>query len=67
MSKEIGTVAIPDEIIMGKIYEIRIKKVMLDMDLADLYNVETKQLKRAVRPNITRFPADFMFQLSSNE
>jgi phage regulator Rha-like protein len=40
---------------------------MLDMDLAELYGVETKQLKRAVRRNIKRFPSDFMFELSQNE
>ena len=40
---------------------------MLDMDLAELYNVETKQLKRAVRRNISRFPEDFMFELSQEE
>jgi hypothetical protein len=58
MSKEI---AIPDEIISGKIYLIRGQKVMLDNDLAELYTVETKQLKRQVRRNMERFPEDFMF------
>ena len=42
-------------------------KVMLDQDLAELYGVETKQLKRAVKRNIDRFPADFMFELSKRE
>ncbi len=42
-------------------------KVLLDRDLAELYNVETKQLKRAVRHNIKRFPLDFMFQLTKEE
>ncbi len=60
MSKK---VIIPDEVVMNKIYLIREQKVMLDMDLADLYGVETKQLKRAVRRNIDRFPDDFMFEL----
>lgn len=60
-------VMIPDEVIMKKIYLIRGQKVMLDMDLAELYNVETKQLKRAVRRNYSRFPADFMFELSQEE
>ncbi len=46
---------------------IRGQKVMLDRDLAELYGVETKQLKRAVRRNITRFPLDFMFQLTKQE
>ena len=58
---------IPDERIISKIYLIREKKIMLDMDLAELYGVETKQLKRAVRRNNTRFPADFMFELSDEE
>lgn len=49
------------------IYIIRGQKVMLDSDLADLYQVETKQLNRQVRRNILRFPNDFMFQLSSQE
>ena len=40
---------------------------MLDRDLADLYEIETKQLKRAVRRNISRFPQDFMFELSPKE
>jgi hypothetical protein len=58
---------IPDEAIIGKIHLIRGMKVMLDKDLAELYFVDTKQLKRAVRRNITRFPEDFMFELSINE
>ena len=56
-----------EEIIMSKIYLIRGQKVMLDFDLAELYGVETKQLKRAVRRNADRFPADFMFELSFDE
>ncbi|NTV84668.1 MAG: ORF6N domain-containing protein [Bacteroidales bacterium] len=52
---------------MNKIYLIRGQKVMLDSDLAELYGVETKQLKRAVRRNIKRFPPDFMFELSQEE
>lgn len=58
---------IPDEFIMKKIYLIRGMKVMLDMDLAELYGVETKQLKRAVRRNEKRFPPDFMFELLQEE
>ncbi len=46
---------------------IRGQKIILDRDLAGLYGVETKQLKRAVRRNIDRFPADFMFQLTRKE
>lgn len=64
MSKEI---TVPDEIITNKIYLIRDQKVMLDQDLAELYNVETKQLKRQVRRNIERFPEDFMFELTKEE
>jgi len=58
---------IPDEVIVDKIYYIRGKKVMLDRDLADLYQVETKRLKEQVRRNIDRFPDDFMFELTKEE
>ena len=58
---------VPDEIISSKIYIIRQQKVMLDYDLAELYVVETKQLKRQVRRNIERFPEDFMFELTQQE
>jgi hypothetical protein len=58
---------LPDELIISKIYLIRGKKVMLDRDLAYLYKVETKQLKRAVRRNRERFPDDFMFEMSKEE
>ena len=55
------------ETIRSRIYEIRGRKVMLDRDLAELYHVETKQLKRQVKRNLTRFPEDFMFELSYEE
>jgi phage regulator Rha-like protein len=58
---------IPVEMIEQKILMIRGEKVMLDSDLAELYGVEVKQLKRQVRRNINRFPADFMIQLSKEE
>ena len=58
---------IPDEVITTKIYLIREQKVMLDRDLAELYGVETKYLKRQVKRNVDRFPEDFMFQLSDSE
>ncbi len=58
---------VPVEVISSKIYLIRGLKVMLDRDLAELYDVETKILKRAVRRNIDRFPNDFMFELSKKE
>jgi len=53
--------------IQTKIYEIREQKVMLDFDLAELYETETKYLKRAVRANIKRFPPDFMFEITKTE
>ena len=55
------------EPIKRKIYEIRGRRVMLDSDLAGMYQVETKNLKRAVRANIERFPDDFMFELTKDE
>ena len=67
MAKSDNKTLIPDEVIMHRIYMIRETKVMLDRDLADLYDIETKQLKRAVRRNISRFPDDFMFELSPDE
>lgn len=53
--------------IQNLIYEIRGHRVMLDSDLASLYEVETKRLNEAVKRNIKRFPAHFMFQLSKEE
>jgi hypothetical protein len=58
---------VPVEAITGKIYFVRGNKVLMDRDLAELYGVETGQLKRAVRRNIDRFPSDFMFELSKEE
>lgn len=58
---------LPDEVLLNKIYIMRGQKVMLDSDLAELYGVETKQLKRQVNRNIERFPADFMFELTREE
>ena len=55
------------KIIQEKIYEIKGQKIMLDFDLAELYEVETKRLKEAVKRNIARFPSDFMFELSLRE
>ncbi|MEL5893610.1 ORF6N domain-containing protein [Bacteroides sp. GD17] len=54
-------------IIENKIYEIRGQKVMLDFDLAEMYEIETKRLKEQVRRNIERFPEDFMFRLTNSE
>jgi len=53
--------------ISQKIYEIRGQRVMLDFDLAALYQVETRVLNQSVKRNIKRFPEDFMFQLSDIE
>ena len=58
---------ISDETITRKIYLIRDKKVMLDRDLADLYGVENKRLGEQVKRNVSKFPGDFMFQLSKEE
>ena len=64
---EDSSIMVPEEVIMNKIYVIRGMNVMLDMDLAELYGIETKQLKRAVRRNLNRFPPDFMIELTSEE
>ncbi len=58
---------IPHAEIVSKIFIIRGEKVMIDSDLAELYDVETKYLKRQVRRNIDRFPDDFMFEITSKE
>ena len=58
---------LPSERIINQILVIRNQKVILDRDLAVLYNVETRSLKQAVRRNIKRFPDDFMFQLTKEE
>lgn len=55
------------DIIQNKIYEVRGCRVMIDRDLAELYQVETKVLKQAVKRNVERFPSDFMFELSKEE
>ena len=55
------------KVIKSNIFEIRGQKVMLDADLAEMYEVETKRLKESVKRNITRFPSDFMFTLTQKE
>lgn len=69
--QEVTTTAVSshlaDEVVMNQIYYIRGQKVMLDRDLAELYGVETRVLKQAVRRNIDRFPEDFMFEVPENE
>jgi len=67
MAKTNKELMIPDELVMNRIYLVRGQKVMLDRDLAELYRVETKRLKEAVRRNITRFPDDFMFEMIPEE
>ncbi|MCG2755379.1 MAG: ORF6N domain-containing protein [Desulfobacteraceae bacterium] len=61
------TSIVPTESIVNKIVFLRGEKVLLDHDLAELYGVETKVLKQAVRRNIKRFPDDFMFELTKEE
>jgi len=67
MATATKSIALAEEAIINKIYMIRGKKVMLDYDLAEMYGVDTKQLKRQVRRNIERFPADFMYELTLQE
>ena len=67
MMKRAELLQIPTELVMNKIYVIRNQKVMLDRDLAELYGLETKRLKEAVKRNLGRFPEDFMFQLTEVE
>jgi hypothetical protein len=63
----LATEAAPVALVESRILIIRSQKVLLDSDLAALYQVETKAVNRAVRRNIDRFPEDFMFQLNSEE
>ena len=60
-------IIIPDEIITNKIYFIRNTKVMLDRDLAELYNVDSRALRQQVKRNIDKFPEHFMFRLTEIE
>lgn len=64
---EKNEILIPNEVLTSKIYVFRDQKVMLDRDLAELYGVETKVLNQAVKRNTTRFPSDFMFELTQQE
>ncbi len=64
MTKDMDVV---EEAIVSRIYFVRGQKIMIDRDLAELYGVETKRLKEAVRRNISRFPSDFMFELNIKE
>jgi ORF6N domain len=67
MTKKELQILVAEQKILNHIYVIRGQKVMLDKDLAEMYKVETKQLKRQVKRNVERFPKDFMFQLTTKE
>jgi hypothetical protein len=67
MAKKETALVISEEVVMSKIYFIRGQKVMLDSDLAELYQVETKRLKEQVKRNISRFPEKYMFGLTEKE
>ncbi len=58
---------VAEEVIINKIYMVRGQRVMVDRDLAQLYGVEAKYLKRQVRRSIDRFPKDFMFEMTKKE
>ena len=60
-------IKLADDKIVNKIHLLRGKRVMLNSDLAEMYGVEVKNLKRQVRRNLSRFPEDFMFRLTKNE
>ena len=67
MPNHTNALMFPEEVVINKIYLIRGQKVMLDSYLAELYRVETKRLNEQVKRNISRFPEDFMFQLTESE
>lgn len=67
MPKSTQQIVIAEEVVISKIYFIRGENVMLDRDLAELYGVATIILKQAVRRNISRFPTDFMFEMTEEE
>jgi len=67
MAKKELQVLVGEQKILNKIYGIRGEKIMLDRDLAELYGVETRVLKQAVKRNMERFPKDFMFEMTSKE
>lgn len=58
---------VTEQKILNRIYVVRGEKIMLDRDLAELYGIETKVLKQAVKRNMARFPKDFMFEMTANE
>jgi len=65
--QEINRIVVPDEAVLGKIYQLREQKVMLDRDLAELYGVKAIRLREQVKRNVERFPENFMFQLTEEE
>jgi hypothetical protein len=67
MNNHNDDLALPEEAIIRKIYRIRGEKVIIDVDLAEMYRVSTKVLKQAVRRNLSRFPDDFMFVITKQE
>lgn len=67
MSDQTGSILIPDEVIMNKIYLIRGNKVMLDSDLAELFDVKAIRLREQAKRNIEKFPIHFMFRLTNEE
>ena len=67
MSTTKNKLPLADEQIINRIHTIRGKKIMIDYDLAVLYGIENKQLKRQVKRNMDRFPIDFMFELTKIE
>ena len=67
MVKKENAFVVPGEVIMNKIFYVREHKVMLDVHLSELYGVENRALKQAVRRNMDLFPSDFMFILSEKE
>jgi hypothetical protein len=67
MKNDGNLITLPEEMVMAKIYWIRGQKVIHEFDLAQLYGIEVKRLKEAVRRNIKRFPSDFLFELTEEE
>ncbi len=67
MERKSQEYSIPETFVTSKIYIVRNKKIMLDRDLAELYEVETRVLNQAVSRNMERFPEEFMFQLTPEE
>jgi hypothetical protein len=67
MSRVPDNLAIPEEVLIGKIFLLRDKKVMLDRDLAELYGIKAIRLREQVKRNSERFPENFMFRLSEKE